>query len=170
MPKSECLWLELSRLNSTEKIIVGTIYRHPIQSSLRNFLGSFSDCLNDLSILQKIYYILGDFIINIQKFKRTFAAYDFINLEAIPIITKPTRLTPDSTSIMDHIITNDSNYQINSFIFEVDVADHDPILCKIDKRKSNLSKNFTMYFIEINQNLQQKTSVKTREKSLLLLP
>ena len=59
MPKSECLWLELSRPNSTEKIIVGTIYRHPIQSSLKNFLGSFSDCLNDLSILQKIYYILA---------------------------------------------------------------------------------------------------------------
>ena len=72
MPNSECLHLELSRPNLTEKFIEGTIYRHPIQSSSKNFLDSFSNYLNDLSILKKIYCILDDLlIINIQKFKRT---------------------------------------------------------------------------------------------------
>ena len=66
---------------------------------------------------------------------------------AIPIITKPTRVTPESSSIIDHIITNDSNHQIKSFIFEVDVTDHYPILCKIVKRKSNFLKNHSdVYF------------------------
>ena len=108
------------------------------------------------------------FKINILKFKRTNAAHDYINLPvgngAIPIITKPTSVTLDSTSIIDHIITNDSNRQINSFIFEVDNKDHHPISCKIDKRKSNILKNFTMCFIEIYQHSLQKTSVKTWEK------
>ena len=79
MPSSEYLWLKLSRANSTEKFIVGTIYRHPNQSTLKNFLDSFSECLNDLSILKKFYNI-GDFNINIQKFKRTNEAHDYINL------------------------------------------------------------------------------------------
>ena len=65
----------------------------------------------------------------------------------IPIITKPTRVTPESSTIIDHIITNDSNHQIKSFIFEVDVTDHYPILCQKDKRKSNISKKHSdVYF------------------------
>ena len=69
--------------------------------------------LKRLVELQKTYYILGDFKINIQKFNRTNAAHNCINLivsnGAILIITKPTRVTPESSSIMDHILTNDSN-------------------------------------------------------------
>ena len=42
---------------------------------------------------------------------------------------------PDSTSIIDYVITNDSHYQRNFFTFEVDVIDHYPSLCTIDKRK-----------------------------------
>ena len=151
MPNSECLWLELSTPNSNEKFTVGTVYRHPDHFTVNNFLDRFSDCLNDLSNSKKTYYILGDFDINMQKFNRTNAAHNHINLivsnGAIPIITKPTRVTPESSSIIDHIITNDSNHQIKSFIFEVDVSDHYPILCKIDKRKSNFSKNHSdVYF------------------------
>ena len=151
MPNSECLLLELSTPISNEKFTVGTIYRHPDYSTVNNFLDRFSDCLNDLSNSKKTYYILGDFNINIQKFNRTNAAQNYINLivsnGAIPIITKPARVTPESSSIIDHIITNDSNHQIKSFIFEVDVSDHYPILCKIDKRKSNFSKNHSdVYF------------------------
>ena len=97
-----------------------------------------------MSNSKKTYYILGDFNINTQKFNRTNAAPNNINLivtnGAIPIITKPTKVTPELSTIIDYIITNDSNHQIKSFIFEVDVTDHYPILCKIDK-KSNFSKN-----------------------------
>ena len=53
MPSSECLWFELFKPNSTEKYIVGTIYRHPIQSVLKNFRDSFSERLNDLSNPEK---------------------------------------------------------------------------------------------------------------------
>ena len=125
MSNSECLWLELCKSNSTEKCIVGTVYRHPDQSTVKNFLDGFSACLNDLATSNKLYYILGDFNINILKSKRTSRSHDYINLivanGAVPIITKPTKVTPESYSIIDHIITNDSNHQIDSCIFEVDV-------------------------------------------------
>ena len=54
---------------------------------------------------------LSDFNANIQKFKRTKAAHGYINLiadyGAVPKITKHTRVTRNSSSVIDHIITND---------------------------------------------------------------
>ena len=93
-------------------------------------------------ILKKAYYILGDFNINIQKYNRTSAAYTYINLivnnGAISIITKLARVNSESSFIIDHIITNNSNHQINSFIFKMDVTDRYPILCKIDQKKNQI--------------------------------
>ena len=145
MSNSECLWLELCKSNSTEKFIVGTVYRHPDQSTVKIFVDGFSDCLNDLCTSSKPYYTLGDFNINMLKSKRTSISHDYINLivanGAVPTITKPRRVTPEFSSIIDHITTNDSIHQIDSFIFKVDVTEHYPILCKIDERKSNNLKN-----------------------------
>ena len=64
----------------------------------------------------------------------------------IPIITKPTRIMPDSTFIIVHITPINSNHQMNSFIFEMDVTDLYPILCEIDKRKSKVSTNLPNVF------------------------
>ena len=118
IPNSECLWLELSTPHSNEKFIVGTVYQHSDHSTVNNFFDRFSDCLNDLLISKKTYYILRDFNIKIQKHNRTSAAHNYTNLivsnGAIPIIKKPTRVTPESSSATDHIITNDSNHQIKS--------------------------------------------------------
>ena len=81
------------------------------------------------------------------KFKGTRAAHDCIGLivgnGAIPIITKLARVIPDSTFIIDHIITNESNHKINSFIFEVDVIDHYQILCKNRQKKIRYSKKLS---------------------------
>ena len=46
-----------------------------------------------------------------------------------------------------HIITNDSNHQINSFTFEVNVTDHHPILCLLDKKQHTFQKTLQMYFL-----------------------
>ena len=65
---SECLWLELSENNSNNsksKFIAGVVYRHPDQTKVDDFLASFSTCLSNFSNSKKVYYILGDFNINI---------------------------------------------------------------------------------------------------------
>ena len=85
---------------------------------------------------------------------------------AVPIITKPTRITPESSSIIDHIITNDSNHQIDSFIFEVDVTDHYPLLCKIDERKSNNSKNHPDEYYRDKSNFTAESFREDLEKNL----
>ena len=69
---SECLWLEVSEnVNSQSKFIVGVVYRHPVQTLINNFLGSFSTCLTHLSKSKTNFYILGDFNINLHHANRT---------------------------------------------------------------------------------------------------
>ena len=46
---------------------------------------------------------------------------------AIPLITKPTRISNNSSIIIDHIITNDSKHELQSFIVKSDLTDHYPI-------------------------------------------
>ena len=55
-----------------------------------------------------------------------------ISYGAFPLITKPTRVTKNSSSIIDHIISNDIKHPILPGIFETcNVCDHYPIFCKI---------------------------------------
>ena len=55
-----------------------------------------------------------------------------ISYGAFPLITKPTRVTKNSSSIIDHIISNDIKHYILPGIFETcNVCDHYPIFCKI---------------------------------------
>ena len=53
---------------------------------------------------------------------------------AIPIITLPTRVTSRSSSIFDHIITNDVNHNIIPFVIPVrdDLSDHYVVGCCIN--------------------------------------
>ena len=52
---------------------------------------------------------------------------------AISLITKPTRISNNLSTIIDHIITNDSKHELQSFIVKSDLTDHYPIFCVINK-------------------------------------
>ena len=55
-----------------------------------------------------------------------------ISYGALPLINKPTRITENSSSILDHIISNDINHPILRGIFEkYNVCSHYAIFCKI---------------------------------------
>ena len=48
-----------------------------------------------------------------------------------PQINVPTRLTDNSSTIIDHIITNDHTHNISSGEIKTDLIDHFPIFCTI---------------------------------------
>ena len=134
---SECLWLKLSENNSKSKFIVGVVYRHPDQTKVDDFLASFSTGLTNLSNSKKVYYILGDFNINILQDNRSNSASEYINLivshGAVPVITIPTRVTSNSSTLIDHIITNNTELDLNPAVIEADISNHFPVLCIITK-------------------------------------
>ena len=149
LTSSECLWLEVSENIRKPIFIVGVVYRHPVQTNFNEFLESFSNSLLSLSNSKKVFYILGDFNINIMQENRSKCANDYINLivrnGAAPIITIPTRVTATSYTLLDHIITNNMDQVISPAVIETDITDHYPILCTVNKPEYSIPK-FTKTF------------------------
>ena len=59
---------------------------------------------------------------------------------AVPLITKPKRISNNSSTIIDHIITNDLKHELQSVIVKSDLTDHYPIFCVINKNSTNNKK------------------------------
>ena len=95
-------------------------------------------------------YILGDMNIDFLKCDShppTEAYLDMLySNNLLPIITKPTRLTYHSATLIDHIYTN-STSKIVSGIVMVDISDHLPVVCvtNIPVKKHNPVKYYRDY-------------------------
>ena len=77
---------------------------------------------------------------------------------AFPLITKPTRITDNSATIIDHIITYDYEHCIIPGIVKtIEISDHYPILCQIDairsSRKSESRQSFCRDKSKFNPNV-----------------
>ena len=89
---------------------------------------------------QKTVFLIGDFNINFTLSSNTSVnlASDYINLLAsygyFPLITIPTRVTSNSSTLIDHILTNDSLHAIKSGVIRTDLTDHYPIFCSISDK------------------------------------
>lgn len=142
----ESLWLEISTYDKL--YIVGGIYRHPN--------GNSAHFCNDLEAsVQKIgkqthCILCGDMNINLLDTKKsnsvdymtTLASYNFL-----PYITRPTRITPDSATIIDHIFLKSPNKDLDSSVISgnlfCDISDHLPNFLLI-RQKNNKKNHFDM--------------------------
>ena len=119
MCDSECLWIKIKNIDA--KLTLGVVYRHPRTQTAEQFLDDFSKCLDSLNKDSECYYILGDFNINLEIEKNIPISMRYlimlISYGAFPLITKPTRVTENSSSIIDHIISNDIKHPILPGIF-----------------------------------------------------
>jgi len=65
-----------------------------------------------------------------------YKATEYMNMLAsncyFPLITLPTRITNKSSTVIDHIMTNDHKNSILPGIIKTDLSDHFPIFCSID--------------------------------------
>ena len=53
----------------------------------------------------------------------------------LPSMTKPTRLPHHTSTLIDHIYAN-SNMSVDAGIALVDVSDHPPVFCMLDRQIS----------------------------------
>jgi len=139
----ESLFVELKI--GKKNIIIGTIYRpntYPL-ANLDIFLQNMSDLQNILSSENKDVYIMGDMNIDLLKFHDHIKTGDYLenifSAGFIPLITKPTRITEHSATLIDHIYTNKQDFIATSGIVITDVSDHfgifSSITCKHHKHK-----------------------------------
>ena len=110
--ESEMLWVKIeSDLDSN--MICGVVYRHP-SSNLETFLNNFYSVIGKISQEGKLCLISGDFNINLLNYDKHPLTEDFINtlgsffLE--PHILKPTRITSHSSTLIDNIFFNSTEY------------------------------------------------------------
>ena len=136
----ENLWIELTNVRTI--LIIGVIYRHQFRDKpserLNEFKLLFRKTIEKISKEAKLFYILGDFNINLllsEKQPREYKNFLY-SLGCKLLITKPTRV-PRLTrahhrpSLIDHIYTNDPDTKhIRAGIIESDeISDHYPIFC-----------------------------------------
>ena len=118
-------------------MIIGIIYRKP-NTDLEQFKNSLLSVIDNLSVDKSDVVLLGDFNVNLLETCVNGKANELLtSLESTglhQIITSPTRVTKNSSSLIDHIYTNASqndHSEIHSGIIETDVSDHFPIFVSL---------------------------------------
>ena len=123
--------MDSTRFGNNKKCIVGVIYRHPKQK-LSEFCKSFESTIEKLNSRKLMYYIGGDFNADLLKSNSDINIKDFMNLTyslgCIPLITHSTRITTTSSTLLDHVYTNNVEGEHKSFILVEDVSDHLPVM------------------------------------------
>ena len=162
LPHIECLVLEVTGLYSYS---LALIYRPP-NSNIVNFIESLSGILEQLnSNHNSPCYLFGDFNINLLHINQHIS--DFTNLlfswSFFPTITKPTRVTTSSATLIDHIWSNDDNF-LTSGIFHHTLSDHFPVFASFMPRHTDPSsleplRQYQKRMINVNSINSFKTSL-----------
>ncbi len=127
----ESLFLEIPSCEyfAGKNIIIGCIYKPP-DTATSNFNSSLACVLEKIHRECNVCFLLGDFNINLLNVSHSLTA-DFMNLlyanSLYPLITKPTRITPSSATLIDNIFTNSLSNIWRSGVFYCDISDHFPV-------------------------------------------
>ena len=146
----ESLFIEIINENY-KNVIIGTIYRPP-NNKFRDFECDLKDILSKLDKKNKPCYIMGDFNIDLLKYNKCNFSNQFFNQFSSsgyrPLITRPTRITSSSATLIDNIFTNNllGIENLNGVLIN-DISDHLPIFSitkynALDKSKTPASSKF----------------------------
>jgi hypothetical protein len=116
----------------TDVILISSVYRH-FRCSQTACISNLDDLFQALHISGKNFYLLGD--INIDLLARSSIARRYDEMLTahglFQCITKPTRITPYSSTLIDHIITNNRQSIAMSDSYFAAISDHNVVACRI---------------------------------------
>ena len=107
----EMLWIEVDGkdLHTSKNYIIGTIYRRP-GTNIAHFNNLLTEKLQTISLENKPIIHMGDYNIDLLKNDTHSPTNDFIDLNIhhtlLPAVTRPTRVTPTTATIIDNIFSN----------------------------------------------------------------
>ena len=152
----ETIFIEIEKTVG-KNIIVGVIYRPP-NGRIEIFENAPNEILAKIDKENKICYLMGDFNIDLLKSESCDYANRFteqlFTSSFIPLITKPTRITHHTATLIDNIFTNNIEKlesSTNGIIFS-DLSDHLPIvhMCNLNTHKENSNSSDPIYKRVIN--------------------
>ena len=139
--------IEISR-NKAKNIIVSCIYRAP-GTNIDLCTNIIEDLLQSINP-NKYIYICGDFNIDLLEIDDHFKTTNYMNTLTsygiFPTITKPTRVTKDTSTLIDNIFTNALTPNYTSGLLVTDISDHFPIfnIAQISGFSSSFENNMTL--------------------------
>lgn len=118
---------------NTKPIIVAEMYRPP-NTSVNDFITCMDQLLSCINSEGKLSYLMGDYninLINVNQHEQTAAFVNgMFSHSFIPLIDRPTRITPYSATLIDHIYTNTIKLldrKTSSGVLCINVSDHLPV-------------------------------------------
>ena len=139
----ESIWLEISPAKC-KPFLLNFIYRPP--NSKQNWIDLYDTQLNIADCLNTEFFIFGDFNINcimndgLISFSNEKWS-DIVNkFGLIQLITAPTRVTKNSSTIIDHIYTNNTRHVVRAFTSSLALSDHYPV-CLLRSMNFHISKD-----------------------------
>ena len=127
----ECLWLEII-LEKAKNFLVGVIYRPPDNSLYTNkdFNQDLNLMLSNVNKCSLETIILGDLNVNFLVKNDHKDIKNIFNVQSFDqIIQKPTRVTENTSSLIDVVFTNQPKQISNQDVFALSLSDHDCVGC-----------------------------------------
>ena len=141
------LW---SVLGSGRDLLIAVIYRPP-NTDMKLFIDAMRDVLEKVQQENKLLYLVGDYNINLLNVDSHSLTADFndtiYSYSLVPLITRPTRVTETSATLIDNIFTNKSiSYDESMYgILVSDISAHYPIFCIMRLQWKEQKKLFEWY-------------------------
>ena len=139
----------IESINNGQTSIVGEIYRIP-NTSVNLSIQRYEEILQKMESSNSQVIIGTDQNFVYLKIKSYKPSNDLLHLylaaNIIPTITKPTRITHTSATLIDNIYVRHTTPFVHSGILISDISDHLPIFCLIGKRKPSKIRNEPLTF------------------------
>jgi len=121
----ECIWLEVRPCRSSP-ILVGFVYRNP--ACTNDWFNDFIDMMDKVNKRNFNTILLGDFNINMLVTQPQWS-HTTEMLGLTQLIQEATRITSRTSTLLDHIYTNNKSMVLNVLTSNICVSDHKPIIC-----------------------------------------
>ena len=130
----ESVAIKLFCKNTNKELNVMGVYRPP-NGNTNEFTNQLRDIIDRNSFTTQDTIITGDFNVCLLSEGHSQITSNFMNMMSSnffrPLITRPTRFTENTATVIDHIWVNMPD-TVNSYIFDCDITDHCPVFCRID--------------------------------------
>ena len=138
----EAIFIELKKEQTglNKDAVIGLVYRPP-NKDLSLFINAMLAKLISLKDENKHVYLMGDFNADLLKCDGHILTSQLLDMfyanALIPLISKPTRITNKSATLIDNIYSNDlMNANVINGILFTKISDHLPIFCISYKAKT----------------------------------
>ena len=141
----ECLWLKIKYAGSS-RLLVGFIYRNG-RVNQADWSSSFAEMLDGVSSQNCNYLLLGDMNLNLFSEQKAWTSL-YTSFSLKQLINVPTRKTDSTSTLIDHIYTNNDHIISEICVPTSGISDHFPTFCTIRHKRPKFLKNKhdTYYF------------------------